>query len=82
MSEAHKNQTETVETNRVFDAKSSIEANPIASSTESNPSPFEPPLWYKEQKRALRAMPPPTLEKMRTQFRASAEARRKSVDGY
>lgn len=32
-----------------------------------------PPHWYREQLRKLREMPPPTLEQVERQFRASAE---------
>jgi hypothetical protein len=31
------------------------------------------PQWYKDQMAALRKMPPPTLEKVRAQWKASAE---------
>ncbi len=36
------------------------------------------PIWLIQRMDALLKMPPPTLQKVRTQFKASAEARRKS----
>lgn len=35
------------------------------------------PQWLKDQRAVLRQMPPPTLEEVRTQFKASAEVRKK-----
>ncbi len=49
-------------------------ASPVACHHEV----IEAPLWLKQRMEALHAMPPPTLQKVRTQFKASAEARQKS----
>jgi hypothetical protein len=38
------------------------------------------PLWLTQRMEALRQMPPPTLQKVRTQWKASAEVRRKLDD--
>jgi hypothetical protein len=38
------------------------------------------PLWLLERMEVLRQMPPPTLQKVRTQWKASAEVRRKLDD--
>ena len=47
---------------------------------ESSHEKIEAPLWLKRQMEALHLLPPPTLEKVRTQFKASAEARMR-LDG-
>ncbi len=39
---------------------------------------IEAPLWLKQRMEALRTLPPPTLKKVRAQFKASAEVRQKS----
>lgn len=56
--------------NRVDSAK--IGQNIIVSKAGKNET--SAPIWLQQNREALRQMPPPSLQKMRTQWRASAEA--------
>jgi hypothetical protein len=40
---------------------------------------IEAPQWLRDRMEVLRKLPPPTLEQVRTQFRASARCRRKYI---
>ncbi|MGO9199785.1 MAG: hypothetical protein ACLQM8_04505 [Limisphaerales bacterium] len=53
---------------------------PMSLPSTHQPKVAEAPAWLVRRMEALRQMPPPTLQEVDTQLKASAEARRKLID--
>ncbi len=57
-------------------SQSEILGDPARIEADANSAP----LWLTQRMDALLETPPPTLEEVRTQFKASMEVRQKSID--